>query len=161
MRKIWLVSFIFLITAVATIISLPYGIHFKIGKFSIDRNFDLKMGLDLAGGSHLVFEADMTKIAKEKQSTAIEGVRDVIERRVNLFGVSEPSVQTSKFEGKDRIIVELPGVKDTKEAVDLIGKTAQLVFAEVVEIPGEEEEATPSAALAPTDLTGADLRDSQ
>jgi preprotein translocase subunit SecD len=157
MRKIWLVSFIFLITAVATIISLPYGIHFKVGKFSVDRNFDLKMGLDLAGGSHLVFEADMTKIAKEKQATAIEGVRDIIERRVNLFGVSEPSVQTSKFEGKDRIIVELPGVTDTQQAVSLIGKTAQLQFYEVQEIPATET-ASASAQLVLTDLTGADLQ---
>ena len=157
MRKIWLVSFIFLITVIATIISLPYGIHFKVGKFSVDKNFDLKMGLDLAGGSHLVFEADMEKIAKEKQSTAIEGVRNVIERRVNLFGVSEPLVQTSQFEGKDRIIVELPGVMDTQQAVSLIGKTAQLEFAEVKEIPATKT-ASASSTLIPTNLTGADLQ---
>jgi preprotein translocase subunit SecD len=157
MRKIWLVSFIFLISAVATIISLPYGVHFKVGKFSVDKNFDLKMGLDLAGGSHLVFEADMEKIAKEKQTTALEGVRDIIERRVNLFGVSEPSVQTSKFEGKDRIIVELPGVTDTQTAVSLIGKTAQLQFFEVIEIPATKT-ASASSQLVPTNLTGADLQ---
>src|SRR3990167_278881 len=157
MRKIWLVRFIFFITVIATIISLPYGIHFKVGKFSVDKNFDLKMGLDLAGGSHLVFEADMEKIAKEKQSTAIEGVRNVIERRVNLFGVSEPLVQTSQFEGKDRIIVELPGVMDTQQAVSLIGKTAQLEFAEVKEIPATKT-ASASSTLIPTNLTGADLQ---
>ena len=122
MKKIWLISFIFILTALATIISLPYGIHFKIGKFQVDRNFDLKLGLDLAGGSHLVFEADMNNIPAEQRSTAIAGALDVIERRVNLFGVSEPSVQTSKFEGRDRIIVDLPGVTDTKKAVELIGK---------------------------------------
>jgi preprotein translocase subunit SecD len=49
---------------------------------------------------------------------------------VNLFGVSEPNVQVSSFEGKDRVIVELPGVKDTKKAIELVGKTAQLGFAE-------------------------------
>jgi preprotein translocase subunit SecD len=70
-------------------------------------------------------------------------VRDVIERRVNLFGVSEPTVQTSTFDGKNRIIVELPGVKNTKEAVDLIGKTAQLIFSEVIEIPGIEDARRP------------------
>ena len=112
--------------------------------------FDLKLGLDLAGGSHLVFEADTSKIPAERRITAIQGVRDVIERRVNFFGIAEPSVVTSEFERKDRIIVELPGVSDTKQAVYLIGKTAQLSFAEV-------KESSPSAVLMPANLTGADL----
>ncbi len=129
----------------------------KLGKFQIDKNFDLKLGLDLAGGSHLVFETDVTKIPKEQQSTALQGARDVIERRVNLFGVSEPSVQTSKFEGKDRIIVDLPGVTDTKQAVALIGKTAQLQFMEIKEIPATKN-ASASARLILTNLTGADLK---
>ena len=111
------------------------------------------MGLDLAGGSHLVFEADTSGIDDARKKTAVEAARDVIERRVNLFGVSEPNVQTSSFEGKDRIIVELPGVRDTEEAIGLIGETAQLVFAEV----GTEEE----PGLLPTDLTGADLDSAQ
>jgi len=127
------------------------GLDLKIGKIEIKKNFDLVFGLDLAGGSHLVFEADMSKISADKQKTALSSVRDVIERRVNLFGVSEPNVQVSSFEGKNRIIVELPGIKDTKEATGLIGKTAQLVFAQ---IEGEGEE----AKLVPTDLTGADLK---
>ena len=135
MRKIWSVSFIFLLTLVAAYIALK---------------FDLKLGLDLAGGSHLVFEADTSKIPAERRITAIQGVRDVIERRVNFFGIAEPSVVTSEFEGKDRIIVELPGVSDTKQAVYLIGKTAQLSFAEV-------KESSPSAVLMPANLTGADL----
>jgi len=148
MKKIWSVSFIFLIALIATYISLPLG------------KFDLKLGLDLAGGSHLVFEADTSKIVQEKKLTALTGVRDVIERRVNLFGVSEPNVQISEFEGKDRIIVELPGVRDTKEATDLIGRTAQLIFAEV-EDQVITEESTPSSQLVPTDLTGADLESAQ
>lgn len=160
MRKIWSVSFIILVTIVSTIISLPYGLNFKIGNINVNKKFDLKLGLDLAGGSHLVFEADTSKISADKKSTALQGVRDVIERRVNLFGVSEPNVQLSQFEGKDRIIVELPGVKDTKEATDLIGKTAQLLFAQVVEVPGVDE-ASPSSQLEPTELTGADLESSQ
>ena len=135
MRKIWSVSFIFLLTLVAAYIALK---------------FDLKLGFDLAGGSHLVFEADTSKIPAERRITAIQGVRDVIERRVNFFGIAEPSVVTSEFEGKDRIIVELPGVSDTKQAVYLIGKTAQLSFAEV-------KESSPSAVLMPANLTGADL----
>jgi preprotein translocase subunit SecD len=73
-----------------------------------------------------------------------------MERRVNLFGISEPNVLISSFEGKDRVIVELPGVKDTKTAISIVGQTAQLMFAEV----GSEEE----PAINPTDLTGSDLK---
>jgi preprotein translocase subunit SecD len=157
MKKIWLISFIILITGLATVVALPYGIHFKIGKFKMDKKFDLKLGLDLAGGSQLVFEADMSKIDASKRIDALDGVRNVIERRVNLFGVSEPTVQTSEFQGKKRIIVDLPGVSDTASAVSLIGKTAQLQFMEVKEIPATKT-ASASSTLAPTNLTGADLK---
>lgn len=137
--------FIILLVVAATYISLPNG------------KFDLKLGLDLAGGSQLVFEADTANIPADRRTSALEGVRNVIERRVNLFGVSEPTVQTSEFEGKHRIIVELPGISNSKDAVNLIGQTAQLLFMEVKELPAEEG-ATPSSTLAPTDLTGADLK---
>jgi preprotein translocase subunit SecD len=157
MKKIWLISFIFIITAVSTYISLPYGLHFKVGNFSVERKFDLKLGLDLAGGSQLTFEADMSKISADRQKTALDGVRNVIERRVNLFGVSEPIVQTSEFQGKDRIIVDLPGVSDTQQAVSLIGQTAQLQFSEIKELPATKT-ASASSTLVPTNLTGADLK---
>ncbi len=146
-----------MVTVAATIVSLPNGLNFKIGNFSVNKKFDLKLGLDLAGGSRLVFEADTSKLPQEKKAEAIVGVRNIIERRVNLFGVSEPTVQTSTFEGKDRIIVELPGFNDTKQAVNLIGQTAQLQFAEVKEIPATKT-ASASSTLVPTDLTGADLK---
>ncbi len=107
-----------------------------------------------------MFEADTSKISSDKKSSSLESLRNVIERRVNLFGISEPNVQTSNFQGKDRIVVELPGINDAKEAQALIGKTAQLVFAEIVETPGKNG-ATPSASLKFTDLTGADLQESK
>jgi len=129
-----------------------HDLNINLGKIHITKKFDLVLGLDLAGGSHLVFEADLSGISEDKKATALNGVRDVIEKRVNLFGVSEPNVQTSEFGGKDRVIVELPGVKDTKEAVALIGKTAQLIFAQIgTNDKGED-------ILGPTDLTGADLK---
>jgi preprotein translocase subunit SecD len=157
-----------LLTLVAVYISSPsefnlFGknykrpdLNFQLGNFSVQKNFDLHLGLDLAGGSHLVFEADTENIPSDKRKTAIQGVRDIIERRVNFFGVSEPIVQTSSFEGRDRIIVELPGIQNTQEAVDLIGKTAQLIFAEVVAVPSDGDDEG-GETLAPTDLTGADL----
>lgn len=137
------VALILLLTVACGFISFGYPIFGK--------TFDLSLGLDLSGGSHLVFEADTSKLPAEKKEQAIKSLRNVIEKRVNLFGVSESNVQTSSFEGKDRIIVELPGINDPKEASSLIGQTAQLLFAEL-------KEATPSPEIIPTNLTGADLK---
>jgi preprotein translocase subunit SecD len=117
------------------------------------RDLNLSLGLDLAGGSYLVFEADTSSVTEDRIKESVEGVRDIIERRVNLFGVSEPTVRTSSYRDKLRVIVELPGIKDTSSAINLIGKTAQLLFAQV----GENE----SEGLIPTDLTGADLKEAR
>ncbi|MFH1714398.1 MAG: protein translocase subunit SecD [Candidatus Nealsonbacteria bacterium] len=89
-----------------------------------------KLGLDLQGGTHLVYEADMSNIEKEEYSSSMQGLRDVIERRVNLFGVQEPVVQTQEASGQYRLIVELAGVKDSALAVQMIGQTPYLEFQE-------------------------------
>lgn len=148
MKKNLLVKFalILLLTIACGLISYGYPIFGK--------KYDLSLGLDLSGGSHLVFEADTGGLHSSRKEQAIKSLRNVIEKRVNLFGVSESNVQTSSFEGKDRIIVELPGINDPKEATALIGQTAQLLFAEIVETP----DASPSSEIVPTDLTGADLK---
>jgi len=86
-----------------------------------------RLGLDLQGGTHLVYQADMSKIANDDQGNALEGVRDVIERRVNAFGVSEPMVTTVQ---DNRIIVDLAGVLDVTEAIKQIGETPILEFKE-------------------------------
>lgn len=152
------VILILLLAVACGFISYPNSrLNFKIGNFSIDKKFDLSLGLDLSGGSHLVFEADTSKLAADKKDKAIESLRNVIEKRVNLFGISESNVQTSEFDGKNRIIVELPGINDPKEATNLIGQTAQLTFSELIDIP-DQNGATPSPELIATDLTGADLK---
>jgi len=92
-----------------------------------------KLGLDLAGGAHLVYEADTTGIAPAEVSELMNVLRDVIERRVNLFGVSEPVVyvERSSFvsgEARERLVVELPGVTDVADAVAEIGRTPLLEF---------------------------------
>jgi len=92
-----------------------------------------KLGLDLAGGSHLVYEADVSKIDSAEVPELMNVLRDVIERRVNVFGVSEPIVQveSSSFvtdEPVQRLVVELPGVTDVSEAVAEIGRTPLLEF---------------------------------
>lgn len=89
------------------------------------------LGLDLQGGSHLVYEADVSKIPASEVEASMEGVRDVIEKRVNAFGVSEPQVQINKNGDSWRIIVELAGIKDIKEAIAMIGATPLLEFKEL------------------------------
>ncbi|MGI6373750.1 MAG: preprotein translocase subunit SecD [Patescibacteria group bacterium] len=99
-----------------------------------DRPFNL--GLDLQGGSHLVYEADVSGIAEGDRASALEAARDVIEKRVNFFGVSEPIVQVNQgMGGESRVIVELAGIKDVEEAIKLIGETPILEFKEEAELP--------------------------
>ena len=98
---------------------------------------NVQLGLDLRGGAHLVYEANVGEVPERDQADAVEGVRDVIERRVNFFGVAEPLVQTSRVGGSWRVIVELPGVTDTQEAIRLIGETPVLEFKEFSNEPAE------------------------
>lgn len=85
-----------------------------------------RLGLDLLGGTHLVYQADLSKLpAGESASDAMQGVQNVIERRVNLFGVSEPVVQIS---GSNQLIVDLAGISDVNQAIQLIGQTPFLEF---------------------------------
>ncbi len=90
------------------------------------------LGLDLQGGTHLVYKADVTNIPEVDRVGALESVRDVIERRVNGFGVSEPVVQVNRgVNGEYQVIAELAGIKDVKEATKLIGETPILEFKEL------------------------------
>lgn len=99
------------------------------GKGSLAR-FPFKLGLDLSGGAHLLYRADLTGTPPAERGDAMDSLRDVIERRVNLFGVSESVVQVE--DGADaaegRLIVELPGVTDVERAVQMIGETPTLEF---------------------------------
>lgn len=99
----------------------------------------LTLGLDLQGGVHLTYTADMSSIPEEDRASALEGVRDVIERRVNAFGVGEPIVQATSSNGY-RVIVDLPGVTNASEAVAQIGETPVLEF----KIPKENVSADPT-----------------
>lgn len=94
--------------------------------------FDFKLGLDLSGGTHLEYTADVSKVAAGDISDSLGALQQVIERRVNAFGVGEPVVQTQRggvLGGGDyRLIVELPGITDVSEAVRMIGATPMLDF---------------------------------
>jgi preprotein translocase subunit SecD len=151
---------IILIGLASAYIAWPQGSKISLKPIGInyEKQFDLKLGLDLQGGTHLVYEGDLKDIPPDAAADAMNSARDVIERRVNAFGVSEPLVQVS---GTNRLIVELPGVKDINEAINLIGQTPFLEFRtenpnppELT--PNEEGQVTidPSAAFLPTGLTG-------
>lgn len=111
--------------------------HISLGQLE---DVPFRLGLDLQGGTHLVYEADMAQIPEDDQLEALEGVRDVIERRVNAFGVSEPIVQTTSTGGTYRVIVELAGVLDVSEAISQIGETPVLEFKK----PGQELQRDPT-----------------
>lgn len=179
-RPRYFVWFISLLTIIAVVIDLPknYRLNFKLGPLAVDRtisspeiNFasgplsvrkDLstRYGLDLSGGTHLVLEADMNGIAVGDQQKAFESSRNVVERRINLYGLTEPVIQQAKVGNSYRIIVEIPGVGNVNQAIDLIGRTAQLSFYE--EASESAKVATPSSAQQiwpkATTLTGKHLK---
>ena len=134
-------------------------INFRLGKSVIARDLNFKRGLDLSGGMQVTLLADMEKIDKSQRQTALDSVRSVISRRVDLYGVSEASVKTSVAADQYRLVVELPGIDKPQEALTLIGQTASLTFATPVFATNP---ASPSAEpqlvnFAPSDLTGDDL----
>ncbi|MHB1769628.1 MAG: protein translocase subunit SecD [Minisyncoccota bacterium] len=95
--------------------------------------YRFKLGLDLAGGTELVYKADMSQTPPGERAGALSALQGVIERRVNLFGVAEPLVQTEQASAlsgttEDRLIVDLPGVTDIKAAVAALGQTPTLEF---------------------------------
>lgn len=113
-------------------------------------NVPFKYGLDLAGGTHLLYKADTSQVQGDPED-AMDSLREVVERRVNIFGVSEPLVQTEKggVEGNEhRLIVELPGVSNLSDAVRAIGSTP------VLEFKLQQNLGTSSVAYIDTGLTG-------
>src|SRR5215470_17057915 len=104
--------------------ALPGNPGLHIGSFARQ---GAKLGLDLQGGTQLTLQADLSQVPADQQATAMQGVLNVISRRVNAYGVAEPEIQQL---GSDRIIVQLPGLKDTEQAKQLIGQTAKLEFKE-------------------------------
>ncbi len=166
------------------IILLGVGLAFFVFKSEpkLNKNFDktssffkshpFRLGLDLSGGSHLIYKADISQVPTGQVSDSMNALRDVIERRVNLFGVSEPVVQVQNGgfisgNNDEKLIVDLPGVTDVEKATQMIGQTPLLEFK--IEAPkdtpqkltvGKDGKAT--ADLSPqyvsTELTGRYLK---
>ncbi|NTW14954.1 MAG: protein translocase subunit SecD [Candidatus Moranbacteria bacterium] len=97
---------------------------------AVERSLKINLGLDLQGGIHLEYAADTSEIPAGKKQEALEAAKAVVERRVNAFGVGESVIQLSRSGSEDRIIVELPGVKDIEEAKKMLKETPYLEFRE-------------------------------
>jgi protein-export membrane protein SecD len=130
--------------------------------FTHTGRFAFKLGLDLSGGTHLVYNADTSKVKSDGVTDAMNALQQVIERRVNAFGVGEPVVQTEQGGalggGNYRLIVELPGVTDVNQAIAMIGQTPMLEF-KLVKQGSENTTTLPDgsadpAAFEDTGLTG-------
>ena len=150
-KSIWLLLLVLALTAAAGFFAYPKSSY-------SNKLLPWRLGLDLVGGSQLIYEVDMSAINSSDRDSVMAGLRDVIEKRVNLFGVSEPNVVVSKSGGAYRLLVELAGVKDIQEAIKLIGETPFLVFSEVELPPNQQnlsvEEQKAQLKFHPTELTG-------
>jgi preprotein translocase subunit SecD len=148
------------ITVLAGLVDWPTGPNLNIGSFT--KEIKVHEGLDLQGGTHLVYQLDTSKIESKDIATASQSVVNVIDRRINALGVSEPVIQPAKIGDKQTVIVELPGVSDVNEAINLIGKTAQLKFNEqkdtTIEAGTTISGGTTIGGWKDTDLTGANLK---
>jgi len=120
-----------------------------------------RLGLDLIGGTHLVYEMDMSQVASSDKDSAVAGLRDVIERRVNLFGVSEPQVVSAKEGNSYRLIVEIAGIKDVNRAIKMIGETPLLDFREVVQSQNQASLTEQQNQFILTNLTGRYVKSAQ
>ncbi len=106
-----------------------------------------RLGLDLVGGTHLVYQIDLSQVPASDQSSVVAGLRDVIEKRVNLFGVSSPQVYIAQSGNSAQLDVDLAGIKNVTDAINQIGQTPLLDFAEV-------QQNGSSTQFVPTNLTG-------
>ncbi|MCC6198943.1 protein translocase subunit SecD [Candidatus Nomurabacteria bacterium] len=126
--------------------------------------YPFRFGLDLSGGSHLLYDADISALPSGEVNDSMDALRDVIERRINLFGVAEPTVQvqTSALSGQKvhRLSIELPGVTDITEAIKMIGATPFLEFRTLSTNPTTSLDKNgtlvvdTNSSFVPTELTG-------
>ena len=134
-KRVFTICLLLLFLAVAAImIAAPQYVNGGLAKmgFALPKFMQLPfvLGLDLQGGTHLVYEADLKNVNPADYGDAMQGLRDVIDRRVNFFGVKEPLVQTEEAGGHRRLVVELAGVRDVNQAIQMIGQTPLLEFRE-------------------------------
>lgn len=145
-------TFLRIFRAFLTIGILGWIAFFVYSNTFTETDKPFKLGLDLAGGSHLVYEADVTGIDPLEVPDLMNTLRDVIERRINVFGVSEPAIYVESSsvvssEEHHRLVVELPGVTDVSKAVAEIGRTPLLEF-KLVDLEALAAESALKSSLA-------------
>jgi protein-export membrane protein SecD len=133
------------------LVAILAGIFIYPNSF-LDKHLPWRLGLDLVGGSHLVYDVDLSQVNSSDQASVLSGLRDVIEKRVNLFGVSEPQVFIAQSGGKYQLVVELAGVHNISDAIKTIGSTPFLEFREVV--VRESTTTNNQITYIPTNLNG-------
>jgi len=129
-------SAVVLLAVLILVLSYPPTVSFFPFLYQKINSLKINLGLDLQGGIHLEYKADTSAIPEDKKEEAMQAIQDLVERRVNAFGIGEPLVQTSFSGGENRVIVELPGIKNMEEAKKTIKDTPFLEFKEEV---SEEE----------------------
>jgi len=155
MRRTWIIFvFIVIILALSIVIDIPKGP--KI----FGREIKTHLGLDLQGGTELIYQADLSK--SDNKSKDLTNLMNIFRQRIDRLGVAEPAIQQ---QGSDQVLIQLPGVKDIGQAIATIGQTYELVFMT------QATDQTTGAQLSdyydqnytypgfwqPTDLTGSDL----
>lgn len=137
-------ALVILLALVVGLVSYPQAVSGISPVYRALNRLKINLGLDLQGGIHMEYKADTSQIDSSQVGDAMQAVQDVIERRVNAFGVAEPVIYTTKSGSEQRLIVELAGVKDINQAKSLIQETPFLEFKEEGEpdesnqIPEEE-----------------------
>ncbi len=140
---------LFLVAIFLLFLDLPQIRLLNFEPLKLKKDLSYRLGLDLQGGTRFIYQVDLSGITSSDRENAFEAATITIERRINFFGVTEPNVQSIKLPSDYRIIVELPGAINVDQALNLIGKTAQLSFWE----EGTEKIATEEASLYPLGLT--------
>lgn len=153
-RAWWTLGFILIITILAGMVAWPKDVLFIKGT-------KLKPGLDVQGGTQLVYQLDLSQTNKEQQADAVTGVKTAIQRRVDAFGVAEPVIFTRNLGDVTALNVELPGIQDIEQAKSLIGKTAKLEFWAPAASDDPKAVVTPAGIFAPTELDGSQLKSAQ
>jgi preprotein translocase subunit SecD len=128
----WQFASVLILALVSGLLAYPKVFSYfpALSGSSVEEALKINLGLDLQGGIHLEYAADTSQIVAGKKQEALEAAKSVVERRVNAFGVGEPLIQLSTSGSEDRIIVELPGVRDIEEAKKMLKETPYLEFRE-------------------------------
>jgi len=121
---------VIMLALLAGLIAYPRAIKKVPPVYNTLNKLKIRLGLDLQGGIHLEYKADLSQIEAGKKKEAMQALQDVIERRVNAFGVAEPVIYTTKSGSEERLVVELAGIKDIDQAKAMIKETPFLEFKE-------------------------------